>query len=140
MDIIEILRQDYAKFPIDQSYHIYAADVYFQDPLSRFRGLNRYQQMIKFIQICFKSPQLELHQIDRVDSSITTRWTLSWNTPLPWYPRIKISGRSEMLLDENESLAEPLHSCGTLREWRIVSHIDYWDCSPLDVLGQHFKI
>ncbi len=125
MNIIEILRQDYAKFPIDQSYHIYAADVYFQDPLSRFRGLKRYQQMIKFIQICFKSPQLELHQIDRVDSSINTRWTLSWNTPLPWYPRIKISGQSEMLLDDREL---------------IISHIDYWDCSPLEVLAQHFKL
>ncbi len=124
MDIIELLRQDYATFPIEQSYHLYAEDVYFQDPLTRFRGLNRYRQMVGFIEMFFKSPQLELHQIDRSTRSITTQWTLRWNTPLPWYPRIEISGRSEMLLNEAEL---------------IISHIDYWDCSPLDVLKQHFR-
>jgi hypothetical protein len=123
VDILEILQQDYTKFPIDQNYDIYAADVYFQDPLNRFRGLQRYRQTIEFIQRWFKFPRLELAQIDRLGSLITTRWTLSWNTPLPWNPRIEISGRSELLLNENEL---------------IISHIDYWDCSPFDVLKQHF--
>jgi Uncharacterized conserved protein (DUF2358) len=50
MDILEILQQDYAKFPIDQNYDIYATDVYFQDPLTRFSGLSRYRQTISFIQ------------------------------------------------------------------------------------------
>ncbi|WP_373547628.1 DUF2358 domain-containing protein [Chamaesiphon sp.] len=124
MDIITILRQDYAKFPIDQSYQIYAEDVYFQDPLTRFRGLDRYQQTIEFIQKWFKNPHLELHAIDRVDREISTRWSLSWNTPLPWYPRIEITGRTELLLNELDL---------------IISHIDYWDRSPLDVLKQHFR-
>jgi hypothetical protein len=124
MDIITILRQDYAKFPIDQSYEIYAADVYFQDPLTRFRGLKRYQKTIDFIQKWFKNPHLELAEIDRVDRLITTRWALSWNTPLPWQPRIEITGSSELLLNDLEL---------------IISHIDYWDRSPLDVLRQHFK-
>jgi Uncharacterized conserved protein (DUF2358) len=124
VDIITILRADYAKFPIDQSYQIYAHDVYFQDPLSKFRGLDRYKQTIGFIQTWFKDPRLELYGIDRVDQLITTRWSLSWNTPLPWYPRIEITGKSEMLLNETEL---------------IISHIDYWDCSPIDVLKQHFK-
>jgi Uncharacterized conserved protein (DUF2358) len=123
MDIISILREDYAKFPIDQNYQIYAEDVYFQDPLTRFRGLTRYRQMVGFIQAWFKDPQLESYEIEQVDRSITTRWALRWNTPLPWYPRIEITGRSEILLN-----AEDL----------IISHIDYWNCSPLDVLKQHF--
>jgi Uncharacterized conserved protein (DUF2358) len=124
VDIITILRADYAKFPIDQSYQIYAEDVYFQDPLSKFRGLDRYKQTIGFIQAWFKDPRLELYEIDRVEQLITTHWSLSWNTPLPWYPRIKITGRSEMLLNDLDL---------------IISHIDYWDCSPIDVLKQHFK-
>lgn len=124
MDIITILRADYARFPIDQSYQIYAEDVYFQDPLSKFRGLDRYKQTIRFIQTWFKEPSLELYEIDRVEQLITTRWSLSWNTPLPWHPRIKITGRSEMLLNDLDL---------------IISHIDYWDCAPLDVLKQHFK-
>jgi hypothetical protein len=124
MNIIEILREDYAKFPIDQSYQIYAEDVYFQDPLTKFRGLKRYQKTIEFIRTWFKDPQLELYDLNRVEQLITTRWSLSWNTPLPWYPRIKITGSSEMLLNDLEL---------------IISHIDYWDCSPLDVLKQHFN-
>ena len=125
MDVIAILREDYARFPIDQSYKIYAEDVYFQDPLSKFRGLQRYQKTIAFIQTWFKEPQLTLSEIDRVEQLITTRWILSWNTPLPWYPRIEITGRSELLLSDREL---------------IISHIDYWDCTPLDVLKQHFKL
>jgi hypothetical protein len=123
VDIITILRADYAKFPIDQSYQIYAEDVYFQDPLSKFRGLDRYKQTIGFIQTWFKNPRLELYEINQLERSITTRWSLSWNTPLPWYPRIEITGRSEMLLSDAEL---------------IISHIDYWDCSRIDVLKQHF--
>jgi Uncharacterized conserved protein (DUF2358) len=125
MDILTILRQDYAKFPIDQSYQIYAEDVYFQDPLTQFRGLKRYQQAIEFIRKWFKDPQLELYAIDQLEQLITTRWSLSWNTPLPWQPRIEITGRSEMLLNDRDL---------------IISHIDYWDCSPLNVLKQHFKL
>ena len=124
MDIITILRQDYAKFPIDQNYQIYAEDVYFQDPLTRFHGLDRYRKMVGFIETWFKDPQLESSEIDQLDRLITTRWALRWNTPLPWYPRIEIMGRSEMLLNDQEL---------------IISHIDYWDCQPIDVLKQHFK-
>ena len=125
MDIITILRADYAKFPIDQNYKIYAEDVYFQDPLTRFRGLKRYQKTIEFIKKWFKDPQLELDRIDQVEQLITTRWSLSWNTPLPWYPRIEITGRSEMSLNDQDL---------------IISHIDYWDCAPLDVFKQHFGV
>ena len=124
MDILTILRQDYARFPIDQSYQIYAEDVFFQDPLNRFRGVQRYRQMISFIDKWFEHPNFELYALDRVDRSITTRWALSWNTPLPWKPRIKITGRSELVVNESEL---------------IISHIDYWDCSPLDVVKQHFR-
>jgi Uncharacterized conserved protein (DUF2358) len=124
MDILEILRQDYAKFPIDQNYDIYAEDVYFQDPTSKFRGLNRYRKTIAFIQKWFKNPHLELLEIQRLDRLITTRWTLSWNTPLPWEPRIEITGRSELLVNDLEL---------------ITSHIDYWDRSVLDVVKQHFR-
>jgi Uncharacterized conserved protein (DUF2358) len=141
MDIITILRQDYAKFPLDQNYQIYAEDVYFQDPLTRFRGIDRYRQTIEFIRTWFKHPHLEVYEIVDLGDSlpsvsaavqesrcarlITTRWLLSWNTPLPWYPRIEISGNSELLLNELDL---------------IISHIDYWDRSPLNVLKQHFKL
>ncbi len=125
MDIIKILQADYAHFPIDQTFEIYAEDMYFQDPLNRFHGVNRYRLTIGFMKTWFEQIQFDLHSIDLVDRLITTRWTLQWNTPLPWYPRIEISGSSELLLATDRDL--------------IISHIDYWDCSPLDVLKQHFR-
>jgi hypothetical protein len=122
MDIIQILRQDYQKFPQDQTYNIYAENVYFKDPMNQFYGVKRYQQMIGFIRTWFINPKLDLHEISRKEDLIETKWTLSWNTPLPWKPRISISGWSELKLNSDDL---------------IVSHIDYWHCSRLDVLKQH---
>lgn len=123
MDIIEILQKDYQRFPVNQTYSIYAEEVYFQDPLNKFRGVERYKQMIKFIETLFLDPKMDLHDIQPLGDTIKTEWTLSWNTPLPWKPRISIPGWSELRLN----------SLGL-----IVSHIDYWKCSRWDVLKQHF--
>lgn len=123
-DIIDVLKADYARFPRQQTYTIYAADVYFEDPLNRFRGLDRYRQMIALISRWFARIRLDLHHIHREDNQIETRWTLSWNAPLPWQPRIAIPGRSLLQLDS---------------QGLIIAHIDYWDCSRLDVLRQHFR-
>lgn len=123
MDIIEILKADYARFPQQQTYEIYAPDVYFQDPLNSFHGIDRYRRMIGFIERWFQQPHLELHDIQQVGSQITTQWTLTWTTPLPWRPRIRIPGWSELTLNE---------------QGLIVTHIDRWHCSRLAVLRQHF--
>lgn len=124
MDIIEILKQDYQNFPFHQSYDIYAENVYFQDPLNKFSGIRRYQEMIGFISNWFKDVKLDLYKIERLGEKIDTEWTLSWTTPLPWQPRISISGRSELKLNS---------------EGKVISHIDYWDCSRWDVLRQHWS-
>ncbi|MDZ8027713.1 MAG: DUF2358 domain-containing protein [Nostoc sp. SerVER01] len=123
MDIIEILKQDYQRFPINQTYNIYAPDVYFQDPMNKFRGVKRYKEMINFIQTWFLNPKMDLHNIQHLGNTIKTEWTLSWNTPVPWKPRISIPGWSELGLNS---------------DGLIVSHIDYWNCSRLDVVKQHF--
>jgi len=138
MNIIQILQEDYQRFPRDQTYDIYAKEVYFKDPMTEFRGIRRYQSMIGFMTHWFQNIQMELHHIEQITDlkepprdlpeplrdRIETRWTLSWTTPLPWQPRIAISGRSELILNEQNL---------------IISHIDYWDCSRWDVLQQHFS-
>lgn len=123
MDVIETIKADYARFPNNQSYNLYAENVYFQDPITQFRGLKRYQSLINFISKWFKQINLELHHIEQIEHTIHTQWTLNWTTPLPWKPRISIPGRSELILND---------------EQKIISHIDYWDCSRWDVLKQHF--
>jgi hypothetical protein len=122
MNIIDILTQDYQRFPVSQTYDIYADNVYFKDPLNEFCGIKRYQEMISFISKWFQGVKMNVHAIEQTGNIINTRWTLHWTTPLPWQPRIAISGRSELTIDQNNL---------------IVSHIDYWDCSRWDVVRQH---
>lgn len=124
MDILDRLRADYATFPKNQSYDLYAEDVYFKDPMNEFRGRERYHTMIQFIETWFREPRLDLHQLQRHGNSIRSDWTLHWVTPLPWQPRIAIPGWSELQLND---------------DGLIISHIDYWHCSRLDVLKQHFQ-
>ncbi len=119
--IIEILKADYQRFPHDQTYGLYASDVFFQDPLNSFRGVDRYREMITFISQWFQEPHLDLHHITQNDRHIHTEWTLSWIFPLPWRPHLSISGYTEMELNG---------------EGLIQSHIDYWNCSRWDVFKQ----
>jgi hypothetical protein len=123
MDVIEILKDDYQRFPVNQTYNIYAENVYFKDPLNEFRGIKRYREMIGFMNSWFQNVKMDLHDIRREKDTIHTEWTLNWTTPLPWQPRIAIPGRSELKLNEHGL---------------IISHIDYWHCSRLDVVKQHF--
>lgn len=125
MDILEIVKRDYRNFPEHQTYDAYAEDVYFKDPLNEFRGRDRYRQNIEFIGHWFRNVQLDLHAIERQGQLVKTEWTLNWNTPLPWSPRISIPGWTELTLDD---------------DGKIASHIDYWNCSRWDVVKQHFRI
>lgn len=120
--ILDTLRADYGRFPENQTYDIYADEVYFKDPMTEFRGRDRYQKMIGFIQTWFKEPKMDVHRLEQADRVISTRWTLHWTTPLPWQPRISIPGSTEMKLDQSG---------------KIVSHIDRWDISKWEVLKQH---
>jgi hypothetical protein len=124
MDLLATLKADYERFPASPTYSLYVEDVYFKDPMTSFRGIQQYQKMILFMTRWFEEMRLELHQLERQGDRIESRWTLYWTTPLPWRPRIEISGSSELLLNP---------------EGLIVSHIDTWDCSRLDVLKQHWR-
>jgi hypothetical protein len=123
MTILEQLKADYARFPENQSYDLYASDVYFKDPMTKFRGVQRYREMIGFMQTYFVDLTMELHHISQSGDTIQTQWTLSWTAPFPWNPAMRISGRSEL----------GLNSAGL-----VCSHIDYWDCSRWAVLKQIF--
>jgi Uncharacterized conserved protein (DUF2358) len=123
-ELVAIITADYAKFPAAQTYAIYSPMVYFKDPMYDFTGLAQYQKMIGFITTWFKNLRLDLHHIEAVSNElIKTRWTMSWNAPLPWQPRISISGWSELQISGDRL---------------IIAHRDYWDCSRLDMLRQHF--
>ncbi|NER85383.1 MAG: DUF2358 domain-containing protein [Leptolyngbya sp. SIO1D8] len=124
-EVCDLIRQDYDDFPNHQSYDLYAEGVFFQDPLNRFQGVDRYREMIGFIARWFQTPRLELHSLEQQSEiAFQTRWTLSWIAPFPWKPAMSISGWTDYRLNE---------------AGQIISHIDYWHCSRLDVLKQVFR-
>ena len=122
-DLIAILREDYARFPQDQTYDIYADEVYFKDPLNEFRGVKRYRSMIGFLASFFSNIEMEVHNLVQEGAIIKTEWTLHMTSPLPWKPPLSIPGWSELTVNEQNL---------------IVSHIDYWQISPWQVLSQNF--
>jgi hypothetical protein len=124
MKIIEIIKQDYQNFPRQQTYSIYAKDVYFEDPLNKFTGLPRYQKMIEFLETFFQNIHLELHSIEQKEQTIVTEWTLNMTSPLPWKPHLSIPGWSELKLNQQEL---------------IVAHCDRWKITPWQLLLQNFS-
>lgn len=124
VDLLSALKADYARFPHHQTYSLYDPQVFFKDPWISFRGVRQYRWMISFIERAFIDVKMDLHGIEQTDNQIDTDWTLSWVAPMSWKPAISISGCSELKLN-----AEGL----------IASHIDYWNCSRLDVVKQLFS-
>lgn len=124
--VIEQLKRDYAKFPKDQTYSLYTEDVTFKDPLNKFKGVGLFKKMIGFIDWFFGDVQMDLHSIEQSSPSlIEMHWTLNMNPPVPWSARLHIPGRTELQLSE---------------QGLIESHVDYWNCSRLNVLRQVFKV
>ncbi len=122
-NLVEILQADYQRFPENQTFEIYAEDVYFKDPLNEFRGLKKYKSMIGFLSTFFSNIEMEVHRVTQQDATIKTEWTLNMTPPLPWKPRLSIPGWSELEVSQDNL---------------IVSHIDRWYISPWNVLGQNF--
>lgn len=122
-NLVEILKQDYQRFPENQTFEIYAEDVYFKDPLNEFRGVKKYKAMIKFLSSFFNDIEMEVHNVTTKGTTIKTEWTLNMTSPLPWKPRLSIPGWSELEVSEDNLIA---------------SHIDRWYISPWNVLTQNF--
>ena len=122
-DLLEIIKADYQRFPDNQTFEIYAENVYFKDPLNEFRGVKKYCEMIGMLDRLFSNIELKTHSIEREGATIKTEWTLDMTSPLPWKPSISIPGWSELKINSDNL---------------ICSHIDYWHISPWNVLTQNF--
>lgn len=124
-ELIEKLKADYARFPDNQTYSLYAEDVQFKDPMNAFSGIKKYQKMIAFLDGFFSDIQMDLHNIEQTEpAQITLSWTLNMTAPAPWKPRLSIPGHTALSVNQ---------------AGKINSHIDYWKCSRLDVLKQAFQ-
>ena len=122
-DLVSILRQDYERFPDNQTYEIYTDDVYFKDPLNEFNGIKKYKAMIGFLGTFFGNVEMDVHDVRQEGDLIKSEWTLNMTSPLPWKPRLSIPGWSELKISEANLIA---------------SHVDYWHISRWQVLRQNF--
>ena len=122
-DLVKILRQDYERFPDNQTYEIYTDDVYFKDPLNEFNGIKKYKAMIGFLGTFFGNVEMDVHDVRQEGDLIKSEWTLNMTSPLPWKPRLSIPGWSELKISEANLIA---------------SHVDYWHISRWQVLRQNF--
>ena len=68
VDLLEIIKADYQRFPENQTFEIYAKDVYFKDPLNEFRGVKKYRKMIGLLDRFFSNIDLKTHNIEREEA------------------------------------------------------------------------
>lgn len=99
-------------------YSIYSDDVFFEDPLNKFRGVQRYKSNISFLGESFVFSDAELRLFDlriigHEQNIIRTRWRLSMIANFPWRPCISFTGQSDYVVN--------------LSTGKVEKHIDYWD-------------
>lgn len=118
-----LLRDDLPKmFNLDHEpdWTVYAPEVVFEDPMTRFRGVGPYKANIRMLKdsILFTQGRLDIHEIwteerEKGQWSIMTRWTLTFKARIfPWRPTLQFTGTSEYVMRS---------------DGKVIGHIDRWD-------------
>lgn len=113
-------------FQRDLSYDIYAADIYFHDPVNTFKGKFNYRIIfwtLRFhARLFFTTIQFDVHSINRPTAdTILVTWTVRGILRLPWKPPLCFNGNSNYRLNAAAQIYE---------------HIDTWDRKPTAILRQ----
>ena len=127
---IETLKQDLPTlFERDISYDIYTQDIYFQDPVNRFKGKFNYRIIfwtLRFhARLFFTEIYFDLHDVKQTEERIIKAyWTVRGTLRLPWKSRIFFNGDSTYQLNP---------------DGLIYNHLDTWDRKPSEILKQFFR-
>jgi hypothetical protein len=116
-------------FEKDISYNIYTKDVYFQDPVNKFKGKINYRIIFGTLrfhgQLFFSEIYFDLHDVGQTaPDTIVANWTVRGVLRVPWKARIFFNGYSTYKLD---------------KEGLIYEHVDTWDRKPGEILQQFFR-
>jgi Uncharacterized conserved protein (DUF2358) len=128
--IIAILKQDLPTlFESDISYDIYTQNIFFRDPVNKFKGKFNYRIIfwtLRFhAQLFFTEIAFDLDDVSQsAEDTILAKWTVRGVLRVPWKARLFFNGYSTYKLN-NESL--------------IYEHIDTWDREPGEILKQFFR-
>ncbi len=112
----------------DISYDIYSRDIYFQDPVNKFKGKINYRIIfwtLRFhAKLFFTQIYFDLHDVKQVDDTILANWTVRGVLRVPWRAKIFFNGYSTYKLNQDNLIYE---------------HIDTWDRKPSEILQQFFR-
>ena len=128
--VITILKHDLPTlFEKDISYDIYSQDIYFCDPINRFKGKFNYRIIfwtLRFhARLFFTEIAFDVHEISHsADKEILAKWTVRGVLRVPWKARLFFNGYSTYKLNS---------------QGLIYEHIDVWDRKPGEILRQFWQ-
>jgi len=128
--VIATLKQDLPTlFEQDISYDIYTQDIYFQDPVNKFKNKLNYRIIFWTLrfhgQLFFTEIHFDLHDVYQAEvDTIIANWTVRGTLRVPWKARIFFNGYSTYKLTESGLIYE---------------HVDRWDRKPSEILRQFFQ-
>ncbi|MBD1943729.1 DUF2358 domain-containing protein [Coleofasciculus sp. FACHB-712] len=128
--VVETLKNDLPMlFQRDIFYDIYTQDIYFEDPVNKFKWKFNYRIIfwtLRFhAQLFFTEIFFDLHDVAQIDEeTIRANWTVRGVLRLPWKPRLFFNGYSTYKLN---------------KDGLIYNHIDTWDRKPSEILKQFLE-
>ncbi len=116
-------------FETDITYDIYTQDIYFQDPVNKFKGKTNYRIIFWTLRfhghLFFTQLYFDLHEVHQeAKDTIVAKWTVRGILRVPWKARVFFNGCSTYKLNP---------------EGLIYNHIDTWDRKPSEILQQFFR-
>ena len=116
-------------FERDISYDIYTQNIYFQDPVNKFKGKINYRIIFWTLRfhatLFFTQIYFDVHDVKQVDEdTILAKWTVRGVLRVPWKAKILFNGYSNYKLNSDNLIYE---------------HIDTWDRKPSEILQQFFR-
>ncbi|MGF1958901.1 MAG: DUF2358 domain-containing protein [Aulosira sp. DedVER01a] len=125
--VINILKNDLPTlFEKDISYDIYTQDIYFRDPVNKFKYKFNYRIIfwtLRFhARLFFTQIYFDLHEVNQsAEDTILAKWTVRGVLRVPWKAKIFFNGYSTYKLNQDNLIHE---------------HIDTWDRKPGEILRQ----
>lgn len=127
--VIQTLKQDLPTlFEKDISYDIYTQDIYFQDPVNKFKWKFNYRIIfwtLRFhARLFFSQIYFDLHEVyQSAEDTILAKWTVRGVLRVPWKAKVFFNGYSTYKFNQDNLIYE---------------HIDTWDRKPSEILRQFF--
>jgi hypothetical protein len=128
--VIQTLKEDLPTlFEKDISYDIYTQDIYFQDPVNKFKWKFNYRIIFWTLRfhawLFFREIYFDLHEVSQpAKHTILAQWTVRGILRVPWKARLFFNGYSTYKLKPNNLIYE---------------HIDTWDRHPGEILKQFWQ-